>query len=371
MITVTSDPPGIDTRVAPLLTVENARISFDGVDAVRDVSLTVDTAEVVALLGPSGCGKSTLLRGIAGLEPLTAGRVLLNGSDLAGVPVFRRSFSLMFQDGALFAHRSVAANIGYGLQIAGADRALIRRRVRELLHLVGLEGFGERSVATLSGGQAQRVALARALAPNPRLLLLDEPLAALDAALREQLLVDLRRILAETATPTVFVTHDQDEAFAIADRVALMHDGRIRQQGTPRDVWRHPVDAWSARFVGYTTILDHAGSAVLRPLLPVGLGAAATGPLAVRPSAFWLDPEGAFTGRLLSAVPGPDRSLLILDVDGIGPVHALGADVPGSSDDRALDQYGVAPRLGASVRVRFNAAGAAALPIGTEHDEFE
>ncbi|MEP6981216.1 MAG: ABC transporter ATP-binding protein, partial [Nakamurella sp.] len=239
-----------------VLQIHDATVRYGPVTAVDAVTLEVADHETLALLGPSGCGKSTLLRAIAGLEPLTAGRITMDGTDLAALPVFRRRFGLMFQDGVLFGHRTVAGNIGYGMRMAGAGRAEIRSRVGELLDLVGLPGYGDRRVATLSGGQAQRVALARALAPRPRLLLLDEPLAALDAALREQLLVDLRRILGETGTPTVFVTHDQDEAFAIADTVAVMRDGRIRQQGTPREVWDHPTDGWLARFVGYPTVLD-------------------------------------------------------------------------------------------------------------------
>ena len=177
--------------------------------AIDDVSLTLEAGQVLAVLGPSGSGKSTLLRAIAGLEVLDAGRVLWEGDDITALPVHKRGFALMFQDGQLFAHRSVASNVGYALQIARMPRLEQRERVAELLQLVGLEGFEDRRVTELSGGEQQRVALARALAVRPRLLLLDEPLSSLDRELRERLGRDLRRILVDTGTTAVFVTHDQ------------------------------------------------------------------------------------------------------------------------------------------------------------------
>ncbi len=327
--------------MSALLSVAAATVRYGAVTAVDGVSLDVGDHETLALLGPSGCGKSTLLRAIAGLEPLTAGRISMGGTDLATVPVFRRRFGLMFQDGVLFGHRSVAGNIGYGLRMAGAGRSATANRVGELLDLVGLPGYGDRRVATLSGGQAQRVALARALAPHPRLLLLDEPLAALDTALREQLLVDLRRILAETGTPTIFVTHDQDEAFAIADRVAVMNDGRIRQQGTPREVWDHPVDGWLARFVGYSTVLAGAGTAAVGARdVPAGAS------LALRPTALRVDATGPLTATVIAAVPGPEHTRLEVDLDGVGRAHAVAGP-------------GAVPH--GTVRLRFDPAGAAVL----------
>ncbi len=327
------------------LQVHDATVRYGAVTAVDGVSLEVDADRTLALLGPSGCGKSTLLRAIAGLEPLTGGRITMDGTDLATVPVFRRQFGLMFQDGVLFGHRTVAGNIGYGLRMAGARRSAIRHRVAELLDLVGLAGYGDRRVGTLSGGQAQRVALARALAPHPRLLLLDEPLAALDTALRSQLLVDLRRILQATGTPTVFVTHDQDEAFAIADRVAVMRDGVIRQQGTPREVWDRPADCWLARFVGYSTVLQGgaAGRAAALLARPGPVGAA----IALRPTALVADPAGALIGTVVGAVPGPESTRLEVDLAGWGRVHAVAG--PGSE-------------VSGTVRLRFDPAGAAVLP---------
>jgi thiamine transport system ATP-binding protein len=214
--------------------------------AVDGVSLEVADGEVLALLGPSGCGKSTLLRAIIGIEPLAGGRIEWDGVDLARIPVHRRGFGLMFQDGVLFPHRTVAGNVGYGI----ARRPDAAARVADLLDGVGLAGYGDRRVSTLSGGEAQRVALARALAPRPRLLLLDEPLAALDMSLRAALLADLEDVLRSTGTAAVFVTHDQREAFAIADRIALMRAGRIVQIGDPDEVRAEPVDGQAARFLG-------------------------------------------------------------------------------------------------------------------------
>lgn len=233
-----------------MLQLTGVTVRYGSFTAVQDVSLRIADGEVVALLGPSGCGKSTLLRAIAGIEPLAAGRIEWDGVDLARIPVHRRGFGLMFQDGVLFPHRTVAGNVGYGLPRGLWARPDAAARVTQLLDMVGLAGYGDRRVATLSGGEAQRVALARALAPRPRLLLLDEPLAALDMSLRADLLADLEEVLRSTGTAAVFVTHDRGEAFAVADRVALMRAGRIVQIGTPAEVRAEPVDAEAARFLG-------------------------------------------------------------------------------------------------------------------------
>lgn len=211
---------------------------------------------VSALLGPSGCGKSTLIRAIAGLEPLARGHIRFDGEDLADVAVHRRDFGVVFQDGQLFGGRTVAANIAYGLRMRRWPRARIAERVEEMLHLVDLPGFADRRVGELSGGQAQRVALARALAPRPRLLLLDEPLAALDRGLRDQLALDIAAIVRETATPTIVVTHDHTEAALMADEISVMRAGVIVQTASPRDLWQQPTDEWTARFLGCRTIID-------------------------------------------------------------------------------------------------------------------
>ncbi|MDR0592152.1 MAG: ABC transporter ATP-binding protein [Bifidobacteriaceae bacterium] len=203
------------------LLVDQVSVHYGTVAAVDGVSLEVAPGEVVALLGPSGSGKSTLLRAVAGLEPLTGGRVCWDGQDLAQVPVHKRGFGLMFQDGQLFPHLNAGANVAYGLRMAGVGRAARAAQAAEWLELVGLAGFEDRDVSTLSGGQAQRVALARALAPRPRLMLLDEPLSSLDVAFRQELGGAVRSILAATGTPALWVTHDPAEA-AAADRLASL-----------------------------------------------------------------------------------------------------------------------------------------------------
>jgi thiamine transport system ATP-binding protein len=216
--------------------------------AVDGVTLHVAPGQVVALLGASGSGKSSLLRTVAGLVRPESGAVLWDGADVTRVPVHRRGFGLMFQDGQLFPHRDVAGNVGYAL--SSMPQARRRERVAELLELVGLEGFGDRPVQEISGGQAQRVALARALAAQPRLLLLDEPLSALDKALRSRLASDIRGLVERTGTTTVHVTHDQDEAFAVADLVGVMEAGRLVQLDAPAQLWRHPVDAGVVELLG-------------------------------------------------------------------------------------------------------------------------
>ncbi|MFE3771838.1 ABC transporter ATP-binding protein [Streptomyces sp. NPDC057579] len=227
-----------------------AHPALDGVD------LDVAAHEIVCVLGPSGSGKSTLLRVVAGLQHPDEGAVLLEGCDQVGVPTHRRGVGLMFQDHQLFPQRDVAGNIAFGLRMRRSPRAEQERAVTELLDLVGLPGAGRRAVASLSGGEQQRVALARALAPRPRLLMLDEPLGQLDRGLRERLVVELRRLFRELGTTVLAVTHDQGEAFALADRVVVMRDGRIAQSGTPLEVWQRPANAFVARFLGFDNVVE-------------------------------------------------------------------------------------------------------------------
>ncbi len=246
-----------------MLSVEDVSVSLGGVRALDSASLEARTGETLAVLGPSGCGKTTLLRTIAGLQRPDSGRVLLDGADLAGVPPHRRGIGLMFQEHVLFPHRDVAGNVAFGLRVARWPRAEIDRRVRELLELVGLPGAERRAVQTLSGGEQQRVALARALAPEPRALLLDEPLGSLDGPLRERLLDDLRALFDRLGLTVLYVTHDVGEAFALGHRVALMRAGRIVQQGTPDEVWSAPADAWVARFLGMRNVRERDGRCVV------------------------------------------------------------------------------------------------------------
>ena len=241
-----------------MLTIDHASVGYGDLLAVDDVTLELPTGEVLAVLGPSGCGKSTLLRAVAGLEPLTGGAIAYDGADLAGVPTHKRGFALMVQDGQLFEHQTVGGNVGYPLRLRHRPRREAAARVAALLELVGLAGYAGRSPSTLSGGERQRVALARALAVEPRLLLLDEPLSALDKTLRERLALDLRAILTKAGTTALLVTHDHEEAFAVADRMAVMQRGRLVQAGTLSEVWQHPADGDTARFLGYASVLSGA-----------------------------------------------------------------------------------------------------------------
>lgn len=311
-----------DRTSAQGLEVDGATVRFEDTLAVDDVSLRLPRGEVLAVLGPSGCGKSTLLRAVAGLETLEKGRVRYDGQDLAGTPTHRRGFALVFQDGQLFPHRDVAGNVGYALRLQRRPSHEVRARVAELLELVGLPGYEDRSPTTLSGGERQRVALARALAVDPRLLLLDEPLSALDRGLRERLAGELRRILVSAGTTALLVTHDQEEAFAVADRMAVMRAGRVLQEGTLDDVWRRPVDAEVASFLGYATVLD--GEAARRVLVAGGADPRdGSAQVALRRSALRCTPDGALRGRVLEARVTPEVVRLVVDADGVGQVHAV------------------------------------------------
>ena len=249
-------PTASNTSASTGLSVRGLAVTYGGLRAVDGVDLEVAAGEVVALLGASGSGKSSLLRAVAGLEDVAAGEVAWAGRSMVRVPVHKRGFGLMFQDGQLFEHRDVGSNIAYGL--TDLPRAQRSERVREMLELVGLPGFERRRVTTLSGGQAQRVALARALAPAPRLLLLDEPLSALDRALREQLATDVRTILRRGGTTALYVTHDQDEAMTVADRVGVMEAGRLLRLDTPQRLWADPASSKVARFLGFDVVGDLA-----------------------------------------------------------------------------------------------------------------
>ena len=241
---------------SPLLEISHLSKRFGDTVAVDDVSLAVSDGEIVSLLGPSGCGKTTLLRLIAGLEAPDRGTVRFGGRDMANVPVHQRGFGFMFQDYALFPHRNVAQNVAFGLRMANLDPAQISARVTEVLELVGLAEFAEREISALSGGEQQRVALARSLAPSPRMLLLDEPLGSLDRALRERLMNELRTLLKRIGVTAMTVTHDQQEAFALADRVMVMEGGRALQVGRPEEVYRQPASPSVARFLGLTNLLE-------------------------------------------------------------------------------------------------------------------
>ncbi len=245
-----------------MLRVDGVTVRFGEHAALDDATLHVAEGEVVAVLGASGSGKTTLLRVVAGLQTPAAGSVTLDGRNLAGVPPHRRGIGLVFQDHALFPHRDVAGNVGFGLRMRGDPPERIRARTTELLDLVGLAGLEGRAVATLSGGEQQRVALARALAPEPSVLLLDEPLGSLDRRLRDRLLDDLATLFAQLGLTAVYVTHDQAEAFTLGDRVAVMREGRVVQVAAPDMLWAAPADEDVARFLGIGNVRD---GVVIRP----------------------------------------------------------------------------------------------------------
>jgi len=282
-----------------ILEVSHISKSYPGLPVLKEASFSVSQGEIVCLLGPSGCGKTTLLRIIAGLEAPDSGQVVLDGQDLAETPAHRRNFGFMFQDYALFPHKDVAANVAFGLRMQGRPTAEIAGRVREMLALVGLDGYDRRQVIDLSGGEQQRVALARSLAPGPRLLMLDEPLGALDRALREQLMNDLRVILKRVGLTAIYVTHDQEEAFAIADRVLIMRarpetgeGGWIEQIGAPQQVYRYPATPYVARFLGFSNLLDGVVAAATAQR---GEGAGETTPPLLRSSVAVNTPLGPLT----------------------------------------------------------------------------
>jgi thiamine transport system ATP-binding protein len=298
-----------------MLDVTDLTVAYGGFTAVDAVDLRVSDGEIVCILGPSGSGKSSLLRAIAGLEPDARGRIAWDGTDLARVPPHRRGFGLMFQDHALFPHRDVVGNVAFGLRMQRLPRADIEHRAREALALVGLAGFERRRIRELSGGEQQRVALARALAAAPRLLMLDEPLGALDRALRERLVTELRALFVRLGVTTLFVTHDHDEAFALADRLIVMHAGRIEQVDHPSVVWQRPGNAFVARFLGWN--VTRAFSAA---------------PAAVRPEAVRVVDDGGVTGQVVTRTFRRDHFLLDVRIDGLDEDATVQVEVPVEAD---------------------------------------
>jgi len=285
------------TTPAPLLSLSGLSKSFGRVAAVRDLSLDIAGNEFFALLGASGSGKTTLLRMLAGFETPDAGQILLDGQDIARVAPNRRPVNLMFQSYALFPHMTVRANIAYGLEMERRPRAEIADRVAGMLSVIELDGLADRRPDQLSGGQRQRVALARALIKRPRVLLLDEPLGALDKKLRAAMQLELKRLQHEVGITFIVVTHDQDEALVMADRIAIMKDGRLLQCGTPHEVYEHPVDRFAADFIGVMNFIE------------AGQGRT----LAIRPERIRLFPDAADTtaeGRVIArAYHGLDLQL--------------------------------------------------------------
>jgi spermidine/putrescine transport system ATP-binding protein len=281
------------------ITLQDVRKSFGRVHAVRGISLEVFEGEFLTLLGPSGCGKTTTMRMIAGFEEPDQGRIYLRGRDVVGDPPNRRPVNMVFQHYALFPHMNVEDNVGYGLKLRKVAKEERRRLVGEMLDIVRLSGMQRRSAAQLSGGQQQRVALARALVNRPAALLLDEPLGALDVKLRKQMQLELKRIQHELGTTFVYVTHDQEEALSMSDRIAVMNDGLIEQLGTPRDIYEHPLTPFVADFVGVLNAMRVRVDEVddLTATMRVGDGERVVVPVAT----------GASTGQELMAAVRPER----------------------------------------------------------------
>ncbi len=274
------------------LVITNLTRRYDGVTAVDGVDLTVEPGSFVCLLGPSGCGKTTLLRMIAGLETPSEGAIAFDGRDMTRLPVHQRDIGMVFQSLALFPHLSVGDNIAYPLAIRGVGRADRDRRVTELLDLVRLPGIAGRAITQLSGGQRQRVAIARALAVSPRLFLLDEPLSALDAKLREAMQVELRQLQQRLGITTIVVTHDQREAMTMADRIVVMQAGRVQQAAAPVDVYRHPATPFVADFIGQTNLVSVESGPGGARMLGIDVGQRAAGTASVRPEDILLHAEG-------------------------------------------------------------------------------
>jgi spermidine/putrescine transport system ATP-binding protein len=330
---------------------------FGDFEAVKDLSLQIRQGEFFSLLGPSGCGKTTTLRLIAGFEQPTSGALRLDGEDVAEVPPYKRNVNTVFQSYALFDHLDVGENVAFGLRRRKVPKEEIRQRVGEALELVSLSHRAEHKPAQLSGGQRQRVALARALVNRPSVLLLDEPLGALDLKLRKQMQVELKRIQREVGITFIYVTHDQEEALAMSDRIAVMHDGVIEQLGAPEDIYEHPAKSFVAGFIGISNLLPgvvenggvRLGGGTLVPApVPDGISAGSDVQLSVRPEKLWIDElepgMAELTGTIAERVYLGTTTQLIVDV---GPDARLVALEQNTARARADDRW----QLGDTVRV--------------------
>jgi len=336
------------TPAAPLLQVRAMNHSYGDVVALAGIDLEIADNEFFALLGPSGCGKTTLLRSIAGFETPTSGEILLDGADLTAMPAHKRPVNMMFQSYALFPHMTVEANVAYGLESEGVGKAEVKRRVAETLDTVGLASFAKRRPAKLSGGQRQRVALARAIIKRPRLLLLDEPLSALDRKVRAEMQLELKRLQHEVGMTFVVVTHDQEEAMSMADRVAVLNRGSLEQLDTPEGLYSRPATRFVADFIGTANLLDgtvttDGFAAPGWPLLAVAsalpVGAAGTAVLRPEDVAIVAEGAGLVDGVVVDAFFLGGSSTLSIEVPGLG--RPVTATVHAASTARRGDRVGL------------------------------
>ncbi len=364
-------------REAADVRLEDLRKRFGDVDAVDGVSLEIHAGEFFSLLGPSGCGKTTTLRMIGGFELPTSGRILLRGKDITSAPPEKRPVNMVFQSYALFPHLSVFENVAFGLKRRRTEASEITRRVGEALELVRLGGFGTRKPDQLSGGQQQRVALARALVCEPTVLLLDEPLGALDLKLRRQLQVELKRVQLEVGITFIYVTHDQEEALALSDRIAVMNQGRVEQLGTPEDLYDNPSTLFVAGFIGSTNLLPGTVEAVADGIATVLLAdgsrchARTTGPgpgaavdVAVRPEAITVVGERDGTRPLVEATVLQSAYL------GTSVSHQV-RTTPGSLITVLTPRTGERPAIGDTVHLAWRPADALAIARSTGPDQEE
>ncbi|MFN8519763.1 MAG: ABC transporter ATP-binding protein [Chloroflexota bacterium] len=346
---------------APLVRIEHVRRSFGEVRALDDVSLTILENEFFALLGPSGCGKTTLLRILAGFEHPDSGGVTLGGADLLALPPERRPINLMFQSYALFPHMSVERNVAYGLEREGRPRDEVRARVAEVLRTVGIAETAARRPSQLSGGQRQRVALARAIVKRPRLLLLDEPLSALDRKVREEMQLELKRLQHEVGITFVIVTHDQEEAMSMADRIAVLQLGHLEQLDAPVDLYERPASLFVARFIGSNNLIE--GVAIDGAIEVAGVGRLPAATVGVAPSqAAWIGvrPEHI---RSVEVGEGAIITGTVAEVEFQGGMSTVAVQVDGLSRPILVTQPGVARAArGTAVGLAWDPARAIVLP---------
>lgn len=356
----------MNSHSQPLLTVESVSQCFGRTTVLNDVSLTLSDGEFVTLLGPSGCGKTTLLRIIAGFLRPSAGRVFLDGDDVSRVPPHKRPVNMVFQRPTLFPHLDVASNVAYGLKIAGVPHAERDSRVNDMLALVRLDGFGHRRSHELSGGQMQRVALARALVNRPRVLLLDEPLSALDLKIRLDMEVELRRLHRETGATFVYVTHDQGEALSLSDRIVVFDEGRVVQVGAPEDIYQKPSTAFTAGFVGDANVISIDVSRVNGTQLAANVGGSEL--LLPRPQGVTSGPAWLVLRPQVIRLTTTERALLagtVRDCAFRGAAYNYLLDVEGLSKPVKVETAvgdGPALAIGQPVGITWEAEGACVLP---------